>query len=87
MNIDIDVKVKYDCGDIILDVYVAGNDKPFIQINLRDVIVGSTQELLDERRRIYYNERERLDNITDALRKIAKEHNKVAGKIWNRFYF
>jgi hypothetical protein len=87
MNIDIDVKVKYQCGDIVLDVCVAGSDRPFIQINLRDVIVGSTQELLDERRRIYYNERENLNNITDALRKIAEEHNKVAGKIWNRHYF
>ena len=87
MNIDIDVKVKYQCGDIVLDVCVAGSDRPFIQINLRDVIVGSTQEILDERRRIYYNERKQLDNITDTLRSIAKEHKKVASKIWNRHYF
>lgn len=82
------VKPKYDCCDgLVLEVYKPGKDKPSFTINVEDVIVGSAQKTLDQRRRIYYNERETFNQITEALRTIADKHKKVVSKIWDRYYF
>lgn len=84
----IEIKPKYDCcNGLVLQVYIVGNDKPFLNINVEDVIVGAAQKTLDERRRIYYNERDNFNEITNALRSIAKKHKKVVDKIWTRYYF
>lgn len=82
------VKPKYDnCDGLVLEVYKPGKDKPSFTINVEDVIVGNAQKTLDQRRRIYYIEREHFNQITDSLRSIADKHEDVTSKIWDRYYF